>query len=789
MPKPIRRFAKAVGSIFRKRKAEAELDRELRFHLENEVEQNVARGFSREEARLAALRKFGGVERVKEECRDTRGTGLVESIASDLGYCIRSLGKRPAFTAIVVITLALGIGANAAVFSVVNALLLRPYPFRDLDRLVLVRESGAAESEAQRVAPADFIDLRNGNDAFEELAAYRYRGLNLTGTGEPERVDACMVSPNFFDMIGVRPAQGNGFYPDQELEGKDHTAILSYPFWQRQFGGDPAVLGSTIKLNGKSYTVVGIMPQRFNYPLGSELWIPLALSPQDKVERTAQVLFVLGRLKQGAFVNRGLADVQSVAERLEREYPATNTHRTMSLIKLREEQYGYTAPLFLMLQGAALLVLLLACANVANLLLARVISRQKEIAIRQALGSSRRRLAQLLLSETAVISLLASVSAALIAYWSANVIRTGIPEGISKYVAGWEDIKVDGRVLGGTLAVAAIAGVLFGLGTAVHSSRSRFQDALKEGRTSGEAPGRRRLRSTLVIAEVVLSMLLLVGAGLITKGFFHLVDVFQGFQPRNVLTFNVSLPDYRYKDDAGIADFYDRALRETATVPEVQSISLVTNIPASNVPNDRTFFNIEGKAVLSADEAPSADLQVISAGFLDTLRIPLVRGRALSERDGKDTPRAAVISSSMSSRYWPKEDPLGARVKLGSSGNDSAWITIVGVAGDVKQNWWDPQPRPTIYLPYAQAPRRRMDVLVRTRDPLSIVAGVRAAIRRVDPEQAIQSVEPMEKSGGRCAGTGADNRDADGGLRSIVACSVGGGRLQRVELLRRRAPA
>src|SRR5215467_14390708 len=268
-----RGLTKAIGALFGKRKADVELDQELGFHLESEIEQNLARGLSPEEARRAAFRQFGGVDRFKEECRDARGTSFVESLASDLRYCARSLLKRPAFTSIVVVTLALGIGANTEVFSVVYALLLRPYPFRDLDRLVLVRESGAAESEAQRVAPADFVDLRNTNNAFEQMAAYRYRGLNLTGAGNPEPVDACMVSPNFFDMIGVSPARGHGFYPDQELEGKDQTAILSYPFWQRQFGGNPAVLGSTINLNGRSYTIVGVMPERFNYPLGSELWL------------------------------------------------------------------------------------------------------------------------------------------------------------------------------------------------------------------------------------------------------------------------------------------------------------------------------------------------------------------------------------------------------------------------------------------------------------------------------------------------------------------------------------
>src|SRR5262249_42695341 len=498
----------------------------------------------------------------------------IEAALRDLRYTLRALGKSPGFTCVVVLSLAIGIGASSAVFSAVNSLLLHPYTFPSLDQIVLIKENAPGGGPADKpVTPADFLDLRAGTRPFKAIAAFRFRNFNMTGAGEPDAVLGFQVSPGFSDLLGVAPLMGRAFDPEQELEGEDRSAILMYGFWQGRFGGDPDVLGRTINLNGNSFTVTGIMPEGFNYPLGGDLWVPLALTAPEKTERKVQSLYVLGRLADGVSMTQGLTGAQSLAKRLEEQYPTTNAGRTMSLQRLREEQYGYTAPLFLTLQGAALFVLLLAVANVTNLLLARVIGRRREIAIRHALGSSGRGVIQLFLSETVLLSCLAGAAAVFLAYWGANLIRVAIPEDMSKWIAGWNDIRVDGRVLGFTLLLACTVAVLSGLAAAFQDSRFDLNKDLKEtSLTAGSSQGRRRLRSSLVVAEIVLSMALLVGAGLMIKGFFRLVAVFQGFQPDNVLVLTVSLPENRYKGDAEVRTFFDRALSGIAALPGVESV-------------------------------------------------------------------------------------------------------------------------------------------------------------------------------------------------------------------------
>ena len=666
----------------------------------------------------------------------------------DLRYSLRALMKSPGFTCVVVLSLAIGIGASSAVFSAVNSLLLHPYTFPSLDQIVLIKENAPGGGPADKpVTPADFLDLRAGTRPFKAIAAFRFRNFNMTGAGEPDAVLGFQVSPGFSDLLGVAPLMGRAFDPEQELEGEDRSAILMYGFWQGRFGGDPDVLGRTINLNGNSFTVTGIMPEGFNYPLGGDLWVPLALTAQEKTERKVQSLYVLGRLADGVSMTQGLTGAQSLAKRLEEQYPTTNAGRTMSLQRLREEQYGYTAPLFLTLQGAALFVLLLAVANVTNLLLARVIGRRREIAIRRALGSSGRGVIQLFLSETVLLSCLAGAAAVFLAYWGANLIRVAIPEDMSKWIAGWNDIRVDGRVLGFTLLLACTVAVLSGLAAAFQNSRFDLNKDLKEtSLTAGSSQGRRRLRSSLVVAEIVLSMALLVGAGLMIKGFFRLVAVFQGFQPDNVLVLTVSLPENRYKGDAEVRTFFDRALSGIAALPGVESVAIARNIPASNVDNKTTSLTIEGRAPLAASEYPAADSQIISESFFSALRIRMLEGRGFTRFDGGQAPPVAVISQSMADRFWPGEHPVGSRIKLSTPEADSPWVTIVGICSDIKQNWWDAVSRPTFYLPYTQAPTRTTYVLTRTaRDPLHIVAPLRTAFQAIDPDQPIEEIHTLEK--------------------------------------------
>jgi len=664
----------------------------------------------------------------------------------DFRYSLRALARTPGFTGVVVLSLAIGIGSSSAVFSVVSSLLLHPYNFPSLDHLVLIKETSPGGGPAEGpLAPADFLDLRAETGTFKDIAAFRFRGFNMTGAGEPEAVEGFLVSPNFFDVVGLGPAAGHGFNPDQDQEGRDRSVILRYGFWQQRFGGDPGILGRTIGLDGNTFTVTGIMPEGFNYPLGGDLWIPLALTSNDRTERAAQSLFVLGRLADGVSVSQSLALVQRLAGRLQEQYPNTNLGRTIGIQRLREEQYRYTAPLFLTLQGAALLVLLLAGANVTNLLLARVVGRQREIAIRRAMGSSRLSILRLFLTESMLLSLLAGSAAVVLAYWSSSLIRVAIPEGMSRWIAGWNDIRVDARVLGFTLLVVCIIALLFGLAAALQCSKFDLNRALKETTHAvGLFRGRRRLRSSLVVAQMVLSLVLLVSAGLMIKGFFKQLDVFQGYEPAGILVLDLTLPPYRYKD-AEVGTFFERMLASMSAISGVDSVATARNIPASNVDNRTTFFAIEGRPLPAATEYPAADSQIISEDFFATLRVPILEGRAFNKLDGNHAPAVAMISQSMSDRFWPGQHPIGSRIKLRAADSDSPWLTIVGICGDIKQNWWDPVARPILYLPYGQTPSRSSYILLRTaRDPLQFASAARGVIAGLDPDQPLGEVRTLE---------------------------------------------
>jgi putative ABC transport system permease protein len=664
----------------------------------------------------------------------------------DLRYSVRALAKSPGFTGVVVLSLAIGVGSSSAVFSVVSSLLLHPYNFPALDQLVLIRETSPGGGPAESpLAPADYLDLRAETGTFKDLAAFRFRGFSMTGAGEPEAVEGFLVSPNFFDVVGIGPAAGNGFTHDQDQEGRDRSVILRYGFWQQRFGGDPGILGRTINLDGNSFTVTGIMPEGFNYPLGGDLWAPLALTSKEKTERSAQSLFVLGRLADGVSISQSLAFVQRLAGRLQQQYPNTNLGRSIAVQALREEQYRYTAPLFLTLQGAALLVLLLAGANVTSLLLARVVGRQREIATRRAIGSGSLSILRLFLSETLLLSLLAGAAAVLLAYWSSNLIRVAIPEGMSRWIAGWNDIRVDLRVLGFTLLLVCAMALILGVAAAVQSSKFDINRALKETtNTGGLFTTRHRLRAGLVVAQMVLSLVLLVAAGLMIKGFFKQLEVFQGFQPGGVLVLNLTLPPFRYKETE-VAAFFERAIAGMSAVPGVDSVATSINIPASNVDNRTTFFAIEGRPMPAPTEYPAADLQIISENFFANLRVPILEGRAFSKLDGNQAPGVAVISRSMSDRFWPGEHPIGGRIKLGATDSDSPWLTIVGICGDIKQNWWDPAARPILYLPYGQTPSRSSYFLIRTsRDPLQFAAPARDVIAGLDPDQPLGEIRTLE---------------------------------------------
>ena len=737
-----------LRNLFRKDAIERETDQELRFHLERQVATNIAAGLSPEQARRAALLDFGGVEQFKEDCREARGVNRIESLLADLRYGFRTLHKSPGFAIVSVLTLALGIGANTAIFSMVNALLLHPYNFRNLDSVVRVWEDRGIDEgyDARYIAPADAEDLRSSNSVFEGLTTYSFQSFGLGVEGDVQPILGCRVSANFFDVLAVSPAAGRPFTATEEQPGADQVAILSFGTWQRRFGGDPQLLGKTISLNRRVHTIVGIMPKNFDYPVPVELWVPLALTPAEKADRSQLSLNALARLKTGVSVSHARAVLASFSHRLELEYPKSNAGRATTLLQLRKELYMFTLPLFLLLQAAAGFVLLLACANLANLVFARMIGRQREIALRAALGAGRGRLGQLFLSETLEYSTAAGVVAIAASFASVRALRTSIPVSWTKWVPGWDGIRVDGNVLAFTILAALGVGIFLGLATMLHTSRVEPNKTLKETGTGTVTRAKRRVRSALVVAQVMIALILLVCAGQTIQGFVRLANVYQGFEPASVLRAEISLPQKVYTDSVKITNFYQQLLRGTASLSGVQHASLVTNPPASNVDNETTFFSIVGQPAFKTNETPSADLQIASPDFFDTLRVSSVAGRVFSDGDSADAARVAVISRGMASRFWSKGDALGHRIKLGAQDSAEPWLTIVGIVGDVRQNWWNPVTRPVLYKPFAQSPQRSMTLLLRTTsNPTSFVSGMRDVVRQIDPGIALGGVNTLEE--------------------------------------------
>src|SRR6266478_655764 len=744
----LRSISNRLRNLFLKDTVEREADQELRFHLEREVAQQISSGMSPEEARRVALLEFGGLEQFKEDCREARGVNRIETLLADLRYGFRTLRKSPGFAIVSVLTLALGIGANTAIFSMVNALLLHPYNFRNLYSLVRVWEDRGIDEgyDARYIAPADAEDLRSSNSVFEGLTTYNYQSFGLGVEGDVQPVLGCRVSANFFDVLAVTPAAGRLFSTAEEQPGANQVVILSYGTWQRRFAGDPQLLGKTISLNSRVYTIVGIMPKDFDYPVPVELWVPLALTQVEMAERAQLSLNALARLKPGVSVTRASAALANFSRRLEQEYPKTNAGRSTTLLQLRKELYTFTLPLFLLLQAAAGFVLLLACANLANLVFARMIGRQREIALRAALGAGRGRLGQLFLSETFLFSSAAGAIAVAASFASVRALRTSIPVGWTKWVPGWDGMRVDGNVLAFAVMAAFGVGLILGLATLLHTSRIEPSKTLKEAGTCTVTRAKRRVRSTLVVVQVMFALILLVCAGLTIQGFIRLANIYQGFVPASVLRIEISLPQKTYADNVKITNFYQQLLRAAASLSGVQHASLVSNPPASNVDSETTFFTMEGQAALKISEVPSADLQIASSDFFDTLKISLVAGRIFSDTDGANAAPAAVISRGMASRFWPKGDAIGHRIKLGPQDSAEPWLTIVGVVGDVRQNWWNSLTRPVIYRPFGQSPERSMTVLVRTTaNPTTYVSAVRDVVRQMDPGIALRGINTLEE--------------------------------------------
>jgi putative ABC transport system permease protein len=738
-----------LRALLKKEKLESELDEELRFHLEKQTARNIERGMSAEEARRRAVVDFGGVEGIKEDCREVRGTRFIEELWQDVRYGLRMMLKRPGFTVAAVISLALGIGANTAIFSVVNAVLLKSLPYKEPERLVLVWGSTPAEgNHRNQVSATDVADWRKQNSVFEDVATYQSYTPTMSGVaGEAERVAGMAVGDGYFKIMKAEPLLGRVFTPEENEDGKDFEIILGYGLWQRKFGADPNVVGKTVLLNSRPYLIVGVMPSDFHslpttlIDAPAEFYRPVGEN-YDEEERSSRHLRAIARLKPDVTLEQAQTEMSVIASRLERDHPKENTGYTVRLASISEDTVGGLRPTLLMLFGAVLFVLLIACANVGNLLLARSSVRQKEVAIRAALGAGRMRLVRQFLTESVLLSLAGGCLGLLFALWS-----TGLVESIGSQVTPLlSGVRIDLKVLCFTLVVSFLAGIIFGLAPALHISQTDLNGTLKEGgRSSDAGRGRNRLRGLLVVAEVAMALVLLICAGLLIKSVMRLREVNTGFNTENLLTMNVSLPGAKYPEKQSWTAFYQQVTERVESLPGVKAAGATSVLPLSN------NFDGRGLAVEDRPKPPgqeiSVDLYVVTPGYLRAMEIALLRGRALDEHDTNEAPMVALVSERMAAQLWPGEDPLGKRVKFpGSEKKPQPWRTVVGVVRDVRQYGLDKKENMQLYLPSAQYPVSQMTLVVRAAsDANSLIVPVKNEIRAVDKDQAVYSVATMEQ--------------------------------------------
>jgi putative ABC transport system permease protein len=672
----------------------------------------------------------------------------VATLWQDLHYGLRMLLRNPAFAFVAVMTLALGIGANTAIFSVVNAVILRPLPYESPEQLVRV---GGANLRTGRgmgsFSPQDFYDWRERNTVFEQIAAYDGWSPGLTGTGEPERIEAARVSASFFSILRAKPQLGRAFLPGEDQPGNNMVVVLGHSLWQRRFGADPSVINSQITLNGASYTIVGVMPASFETPRFTrsilaepELWAPFAPNLNDWTRGGRAVDAAVARLKPGVTLEQAEAELKAIARQLEQQYPNTNAGQSISVASLHESLVGKSRTALLVLLVAVGFVLLIACANVANLLLARAAARQKEIAIRTALGAGRLRIIRQLLTESVLLATLGGALGLLSALWTTDLLIAGATDALPRL----NGTAVDAHVLGFTLLVSLLTGIAFGSAPALQASRPDLNEMLKEGgRTS--ALGGARVRGLLIVAEVAVSLVLLIGAGLLIRSFLRLQEVTPGFNPEHVLALEMFLPGIKYPEDYQHIAFYEDVLKRTRALPGVEAAGVVSVLPVSDN-YDRIGFSVEGEPPPPPGEGPDADRYMISSGYFQALAIPLQSGRQFNEQDGAaDAQPVVIINETLARRYWQTSAlALGKRVRVGDEGRP--WRTVVGIVGDVKQYGLDTPSTMQVYLPHQQSPSQQMTLVVRAGgDPASQTAAVRNEIWAVDKDQPVYNIRTMEQ--------------------------------------------
>jgi len=666
----------------------------------------------------------------------------MQTLWQDIRYALRILAKNPGFTAIAILTLALGIGANTAIFSVVDAVLLRPLPFKNPDRLVwgfgnCPLCSGAA------VSPMDFADYRAQNHVFDNLGAFALQDLlfNFTGTDKPDQVKATMVTAGFFETLGIQPL-GRTFVPADERVKDPQVVILGNRLWRERFGGDPAVIGRTLTLDGASRAVVGVLPVDLPLFSDADLWVPAPYANKEMASRRGHFLRVVGLLKPAATLAQAQADLDTIASQLAQEYPDTNKGWSITLSPLGTVLVGDVRPALLVLLGAVALVLLIACANVASLLLARHTARRREIAIRTALGAGRFRLVRQMLTESVLLSLAGGTAGVLVANWGVGLLRRFGPESLPRL----NEVAVSGDVLAFTAGVAMVTGILFGLGPALEASGRDITLGLREGGSAGDSRSRHRAHNLLVVSEVALALVVLVASGLLLNSFWRLIHVHPGFDASHVATAEVSLVYEKYrKDDSGRAAFFNQLQDRLAALPGVDSVGFISDLPLSGQAND-TYFVVQEKPPADPDDRSDADIRVVAGDYFQAMRIPLLAGRRFTRQDAAASPRVAIVNQPFAARYFGTENPIGKHLDIWEGGNSFTAREIVGIVGGNKHFVMQETPRAEMFVPEGQSSNARLNLVIRSAsDPAALALGVREAVSAIDPDEAASPFRSMNE--------------------------------------------
>ena len=752
-----------------------EVDEELAFHLEMRTREYQGRGMGRAEACAAALQRFGDVRQVHDTCRSigrrreraVRHSEWFGELRQDVRYALRQLAKSPSFTLVALLTLALGTGANTSIFSVVNGVLLRPLPFPDEPRLQLVYERTPEADERSLVSIANFFDYRSQTRAFASMGAAAFRSYDLTGAAEPDQLRAFQVSDGFFATLGTRPLLGR-FFTDAEARDAGATvAVLSHELWQRQFGGDSAVVGRTATLDGRPMTVIGVTRPGERFPDFADLYTPLGPGPTDRGARSTAGAQVVARLAPGATAAQAARELDLVGRRLAAAYPKENAGVTAHLVSLREDKVGETRPRLLLLLGASACVLLAACTNLSHMLLARGAQRQREIAVRVALGATRARIARQLVTESMVLALAGGTLGLLLTRWLLPALLRLTPD----YLPRKEEVALDPTVTAFSLLVAVVTGVLFGALPAVRASRPDVMDTIKGSAGAGGGRGGWRTRSALVVSEVALATMLFIGAGLLLKSFARLQQVALGFDPRPVVTLGLVLPENVYASGEARAQFFRDVRERIGALPDVAAVGATNAPPFSWHPDARvTPLGVSG----APREPQTVPTQVVTAGFLEALRVPLLRGRALGDDEAPDGEPVVLVNETLARRFFGAADPVGRQLRLQGYGPPED-ARIVGVVADFRSGGRDSEVLPEVFRPYTQDAWGYMTLVVRTRgrDPAAVLPSIRAAVAAVDPVRPLFSVIPMtwaEEREGAAPRFTALLVSAFAGLAALLAC-------------------